>query len=131
MTDYIIAPQAAKSTVYRLPDWLGGYGVRILRYIDVDFSSPHLLVVIDDGSRYQGLRLAVPTAELIEAKPRTWSLPPEPGPEVTAVRDHDGDLWHRDPDGWWRLHRKTWSGTARQWGELLEFGPLTDATNEP
>lgn len=59
-------------------------------------------------------------------EPRTWSLPAEPGPEVTAVRDASGECWTLYDDGWWRVAQ-----IRRRWGSLLaEFGPLTDATGE-
>lgn len=66
-------------------------------------------------------------------KPRTWRLPDEPGPEVTAVRDAEGTLFeHRtDPDGtsWW-ISKPPWR-VPFLWGELLHrCGPLTDATAE-
>lgn len=31
---------------------------------------------------------------------RKWSLPPEPGPEVLALEDEDGDVWVRDGEYW-------------------------------
>lgn len=72
------------------------------------------------------LRIQIATAE--DEKALTWSLPPEPGPEVTALRDQDGDLWVRDPDGCWRQD----SGSAHMaWHDVLnEWGPLTDASAE-
>lgn len=62
---------------------------------------------------------------------RTWSLPAEPGPEVTAVRDRHGRIWTREPDGWiYRdrpafVYRLPWHGLFMQ-----GHGPLTDATQE-
>jgi len=55
-----------------------------------------------------------------------WELPAEPGPEVLAVRDEDGDVWTRAADGW------TCSGMSitrvRPWREVLSFAPLIDVT---
>ncbi len=60
------------------------------------------------------------------AEPRTWSLPPEPGPEVTAVRDAEGAVWRLHDDGAWH-----YLAARRAWGSLLaDFGPLADATEE-
>jgi hypothetical protein len=70
---------------------------------------------------------------------RTWSLPPEPGPEVKAVRAKQAlygqTLWrraNRAPLGQhWELRRDDGAllATVVSWLRLLErFGPLTDAT---
>lgn len=56
--------------------------------------------------------------------PRVWSLPAEPGPEVTRVRDCDGDAWNRVHAGGWSLN----GGYPSSWVGVLQFGPLTDAT---
>lgn len=64
--------------------------------------------------------------------PTTWSLPPEPGPEVTAVRDRRSDMHLRIETGWVLrgspMHKAgigiTWKNT------VIRFGPLTDATSE-
>jgi hypothetical protein len=60
--------------------------------------------------------------------PRTWTLPPEPGPEVTAVRSHVvGSVYRRTPSGLWRA-----AGVLSfSWAEILAFAPLTDASGEP
>lgn len=68
--------------------------------------------------------------------PRTWSLPPDPGPDVTAVRDRQGRVWTREEDGWiYResrpspridvVYRTTWAGLFMQ-----GHSPFTDATTE-
>ncbi len=66
---------------------------------------------------------------------QAWKLamPDLPEPEVTTVRDRDGDLWTRDGDDWRPegaanpLH-----DTPRSWRTLLyEWGPVTDATPAP
>lgn len=64
--------------------------------------------------------------------PRTWSLPPSPGPEVTAVRDDDWAVWQRNPaDGSWYEEGEDPGPLGVSWEELLsDFGPLTDATAE-
>jgi hypothetical protein len=69
-------------------------------------------------------------------EPRTWSLPPEPGPEVTAVRATEGayglTLWRREPLAW-NLRRADGKllCSCRSWLRLLQrYGPLTDATGE-
>lgn len=72
-------------------------------------------------------------------EPRTWSLPAEPGPEVTAVRDAGGRLWQRgcrerDLKGAWVVRHHVTGHVElarRHWSALLvEFAPLTDATEE-
>lgn len=72
----------------------------------------------------------------VAAPPRTWSVvyPPQPGRQVTRVRDDEGDLWHRlnHPDGdAWRADEDPEGRDPADWEELLGFGPLTDATHEP
>jgi hypothetical protein len=63
--------------------------------------------------------------------PRTWRLPPDPGPEVLAVWDDDNRRWERDRGDltlWWGKdpHRIV---IHRRWPELLVKGRvLTDAT---
>jgi hypothetical protein len=58
---------------------------------------------------------------------RTWDLPPEPGPEVTAVRDCNGHVWTR-------LAWNSWHHNAYRlyWRDLFDNGlaPLTDASGE-
>lgn len=61
--------------------------------------------------------------------PRTWQAgDPEPGPEVTRVRDRDGDLWKR------RQHKGGWRSYTMgvcQWHDgPIGWAPLTDATSE-
>jgi hypothetical protein len=64
-----------------------------------------------------------------EPEPRTWAEDdPEPGPEVLAVRDWQGDRWKRRK-GAWQL--KGGSGTPWRWGQLAaRWAPLTDATRK-
>jgi hypothetical protein len=62
------------------------------------------------------------------AAPRVWSAPPEPGPEVTAVTDRNGQQWKRHDGGWCfvgpQLGHHHW-----RWSELFfRQAPLTDAT---
>lgn len=73
------------------------------------------------------------------AEPQTWALPAEPGPEVTAVRDVDGNHWaHRS----WPFHQDgslaergtSWvwvstDGERCRWQTLVLRGPLTNATD--
>lgn len=61
---------------------------------------------------------------------RSWDLPPEPGPEVTAVRDVDGDEWAREMDGWIMPTRDGIGYYAAPWRELLQHAPLVDVTPE-
>jgi len=63
-----------------------------------------------------------PTPE--SSSPRTWELPPEPGPEVTAIRDCDGDVWARLGNSW-----EGGGHSAVAWHELLVYGPLTDCSD--
>jgi hypothetical protein len=59
----------------------------------------------------------------------TWSMDPEPGPEVAAVRDRFGVRWRRDGGLWWGDIGHDYED-YRTWGEILGRGPLTDATGE-
>jgi hypothetical protein len=67
-----------------------------------------------------------------------WSMPDQPGPEVTAVRDRLGVRWRRDDDLWWGDIGHTVSvgdedhgyEDYRTWSEVLARGPLTDASGE-
>jgi hypothetical protein len=71
-----------------------------------------------------------------QSPPRTWSLPPEPGPEVTRVLDRYGQYFERDDD----LDEVQWIGQTftgdgdvddlvLPWGLLMAYqSPLTDAT---
>jgi hypothetical protein len=57
--------------------------------------------------------------------PARWTLPAEPGPEV-SVRDRIGDFWDHEPTGW-RCRRPL--GAKWSWETLLKQGaPLVDAT---
>lgn len=76
-----------------------------------------------------------------QRQPLAWSLPTEPGPEVTAVRAarplygltlwrraHTADLGHH-----WQLRRGDGQllCTVADWGRLLaRYGPLTEASND-
>lgn len=68
---------------------------------------------------------------------KTWRMDPQPGPEVTVVRDRYGVRWERD------LRNAIWRGfightdeddnscaVYREWPDLVARGPLTDASNE-
>lgn len=70
--------------------------------------------------------------------PGTWSLPADPGPEVAALRDATGQIWHRSADdtkpGYWSWLDEDGRPirTATLWALLSAGrGPLTDATGEP
>jgi hypothetical protein len=63
-----------------------------------------------------------------------WTMPNEPGPEVTAVRDCRNVRWGREGDLWSGEIGHTDEGgnsyaVYRAWHELLKRGPLTNATN--
>jgi len=51
--------------------------------------------------------------------PRTWSLPPSPGPEVTALRTPAGFVWHR----------RYWAGGGERWERRNDDGDLLDANS--
>lgn len=63
-------------------------------------------------------------------KPRRWEVPSEPGPEVTAVRDRDGDVWKRAENGAWEMMLERGVLLAGSWEDLLWHAPLTDVTGE-
>lgn len=72
----------------------------------------------------------------------TWTLPPEPGPEVTRVRDRFKVRWHREgepPHDVWRGlivlpsvvdEEDELCEVYRTWADVLTRGPLTDTSNE-
>lgn len=67
----------------------------------------------------------------------TWTMPAEPGPEVTHVRDRDGRVWRQpalgypNPDQWAGNWRTSDNQLATTWTDLVAgFGPLTDASND-
>lgn len=72
--------------------------------------------------------------------PRTWSLPPQPGPEVTHLRSAGGQIWRRargDDRSWWvpvadeTKHPRQRMTMPRRWHVLLGMvGSLTDASDE-
>jgi hypothetical protein len=66
---------------------------------------------------------------------KTWSADPEPGPDVTAVRDRLDVRWRRDAGLWWGDIGHFGEDSEpyddyRQWHEMLRRGPLTDASAE-
>lgn len=98
-------------------------------------ASDRLLVPVPGGDPVppynRGRTFIEPTGladEAVDSKPepRTWSLPPEPGPEVTKVRDEAGNVYGRANDGCWSNFWRHF-----RWEGLLNYGPLTDATHEP
>lgn len=68
--------------------------------------------------------------------PRRWEFPPEPGPEVTHVRDAAGRVWRQpnlglQPDKVLWQWRTLGNELGRPWRELLDgFGPLTDVSED-
>lgn len=66
--------------------------------------------------------------------PRSWSLPPEPGPEVTAVRCECHGRWSRDGFGCWQLTRPNLVGMGPYrmvWSSLMKScADLSDAPQE-
>jgi len=89
-------------------------------------------VGLHEEHRARAVLAALADAGLL-VTPGVWSLPAEPGPGVTAVRDRHSRRWTREPDGWiWRegrprglLYRQTWEGL-----HMGGYSPLTDATGE-
>lgn len=69
---------------------------------------------------------------MTQPEPATWSVtyPPEPGPEVTAVRDEEGDIWRRYDNGWgWTTRRG--ETITHPWTDIFEYGlTVTDASHE-
>ncbi len=60
---------------------------------------------------------------------QTFSADPEPGPEVTHVRDRHGVTWRHGDDLWWADIGKGYED-FRTWWDILRRGPLIDATEE-
>lgn len=56
-----------------------------------------------------------------------WTAPPEPGPEVAAVRDKHGRRWGRHA-GLWCYTDDQLRHTHLYWHELFFSFPLTDVT---
>ncbi len=71
---------------------------------------------------------------LIPDGPRRWELPPEPGPEVRAVRTRHGVLYVRTGERWeWAAGMTSASRRSLRslsWSVLMAVAPLTDATSE-
>jgi hypothetical protein len=63
----------------------------------------------------------------------TWQTPPEPGPEVTQIRDSQGGLWTRHTDNNWRhlAARRTWPNLLAEWGPLTDATPTTNTKHAP
>lgn len=59
----------------------------------------------------------------------TWTAPAEPGPNVFAVRDRHGVIWHREDGLWWGDIGHGYDD-HRTWTEILHRSPLTDATGD-
>jgi hypothetical protein len=57
-------------------------------------------------------------------------MDPEPGPEVTHVRDARGVKWRRGDGGWWGDIGHGYDD-FHQWPEVVARGPVTDASDEP
>jgi len=95
--------------------------------------------VADDGDPHPGAAYSRGYVKsvwgsLTRETPLTWDLPPEPGPEVRAVRTQDGQIWcrsegHHVTGGWQAIHNDR--GARPRWHTLLcGMGQLTDATAE-
>lgn len=70
-------------------------------------------------------RLVHPLRDHLASQPRSWSLPEQPDPEVTALRCECHGVWERLakwPDRW------RWQSYLNGWAELYKHIPLTDAT---
>lgn len=66
---------------------------------------------------------------LTRETPRTWDLPPEPGPEVRAVRTASGILYMHTDEGWQWVHPPPRSSSSMSWRYIMADDlPLTDAT---
>ena len=67
-------------------------------------------------------------------EPRTWHLPPEPGPEVWRVQDRTGCFYQRDeraPAAWHlEMNDGRLTRGAVTWEELMGYAPLTDSSYE-
>src|SRR5258706_12929322 len=72
------------------------------------------------------IRTGLTTQRAVRA---SWEMPPEPGPEVSAVRDRRGVRWRRE-DIWWWADIGHGYEVNRTWPEVLARGPLTDASGE-
>lgn len=66
-----------------------------------------------------------PEDKISSDEPCTWDLPPEPGPEVLAVRDGRRQLWIRDSHDWWKC-----GPYKNSWTLLFAYPPLLDASAE-
>jgi len=60
----------------------------------------------------------------------TWTMPNEPGFEVSHVRDRFKVVWRRADDGFWWGDMGHGYEKNKRWHELLPRGPLTDMTGE-
>ncbi|MFI2663692.1 hypothetical protein [Micromonospora carbonacea] len=83
---------------------------------DADFIAAARSAVSAMAAEIRQLRAA-----LAAATPQI--LTTEPGPEVTAVWDSDGDKWIRHPDGGWQ--RDKLAGRVATWGQISIWAPIT------
>lgn len=58
---------------------------------------------------------------------RTWRLP-DPPDDLRHVTDWEHIRWRREGDFWWGHLPQ--GRTVLDWGELLQRGPLTEATSD-
>lgn len=66
-------------------------------------------------------------------QPQIWTIPAEPGPHTTHVRDALGRVWARETNELDEDLGDEWVSPARErlyWYQLLGWAPLVDATHD-
>jgi hypothetical protein len=69
--------------------------------------------------------------------PRTWAIPDEPGPEVTAAKLANGQILdHIGEDRWqYRVsaseRKRGIVGSCTNWDGMVRMGPVVDASGDP
>lgn len=80
---------------------------------------------LDQSGSARGLAMRV----LESLVPGRWDMPPEPGPEVTCVRDRGRKLWNRPGPGMGNNWVRSDRSIGVRWPELVSgYGPLVDVT---
>jgi hypothetical protein len=95
--------------------------------------APQILVEVCTLCQKEHCDTCHPLHACLIVEPQRWVLPPEPGPEVTKLRDSREVFWVRYSNGW-TLEDLSASGRKARgsvsWELVLGFGPLVDATQD-
>lgn len=105
----------------------------------IEVSREEIILTLDDGTTrfvsgetLTALRDALTAAldahdhmtgsPITSTEPRVFNANDAQPPIGTQVKDIDGDVWHRGPNGWGIGHK----GGADSWAHVLRYAPLTE-----